>query len=68
LNLRLQPSAAALQTLALDARYLGGQIGMVGVLHPWTRDLAYHSPVHSLVPGGALALEGSQWCSPRCDA
>jgi Putative transposase len=60
-----QTSAAALQALALDPKYLGGHIGLVGGLHPWTRDLAYHPHLHSLVPGGALASDGVQWRSPR---
>ncbi len=64
-NVLLQTSAAALQALALDAKHLGGQIGMVGVLHPWTREMAYHPHVHSLVPAGALSPDGSQWLSPR---
>src|SRR5713101_3168046 len=51
-NLLLQTSTAALQALALDPTYLGGQLGLVGVLHTWTRELAYHPHVHSLVPGG----------------
>jgi Putative transposase/Transposase zinc-binding domain len=67
-NLLFQTSAAALQALALDPHYLGGQIGMVGVLHTWTRDLAYHPHVHYLVPGGALASEDPQWLAPRCQA
>ena len=67
-NLLLQTSAAALQRLTLDSTYLGGQIGMVGVLHPWTRDVAYHPHVHDLVPGGALSAEGSQGLSPRSAA
>ena len=67
-TLLFQTSAAALQTLALDPRHLGGQIGMVGVLHPWTRDLASHPHVHSLVPGGGLSPEGAQWLSPRSAA
>ena len=41
---------------------------MVGVLHTWTRDLAYHPHVHSLVPGGALAPEGMQGLSARSAA
>jgi hypothetical protein len=57
-----------LQRLTLDAKYRGGQIGMVGVLHTWTRDLAYHPHVHYLVPGGALSAEGLQWLSPRSAA
>jgi hypothetical protein len=67
-NLLFQTSAAALQALALDPHYLGGQIGMVGVLHTWTRDLAYHPHVHYLVPGGALSPEGTQWLAPRSAA
>jgi len=38
-NLLFQTSAAVLQALALDPTYLGGQLGMVGVLHTWTREL-----------------------------
>jgi hypothetical protein len=64
-TLLFQTSARALQTLALDPKYLGGQLGMVGVLHPWTRELAYHPPLHSLVPGGALAPDDSTWHTPR---
>ncbi len=63
-NLLLQTSSAAWKALALDPQYLGGQIGLVGVLHTWTRELAYHPPIHYLVPGGALAPDGSQWLSP----
>jgi hypothetical protein len=67
-NLLFHTSAAALPTLALAPPYLGGQIGMVGVLHTWPRALADHPHVHSLVPGGALSPAGSQWCTPRCEA
>jgi len=64
-TLLFQTSARALQTLALDPQYLGGPLGMVGVLHPWTREMAYHPPSHDLVPGGALAPDGSTWLTPR---
>lgn len=58
-------SAAATQQLARDPRFLGGQIGMVGVLHTWTRDLRYHPHVHYLVPAGGLAAEGQTWRPAR---
>lgn len=67
-NLLFQASAAALQALTLASHSLGGPIGLVGVLHTWPRDLAYHPPLHSLVPGGALSPEGAQWRSPRSAA
>ncbi len=60
-------SAAALQQLARDPRFVGGQIGMVGVLHTWTRDLSYHPHIHYLVPAGALASDGQGWLPARKD-
>ena len=54
-------SAAALQKLANDPRFVGGQIGMVGVLHTWKRDLNYHPHVHYLVPAGGLSEDGQTW-------
>jgi hypothetical protein len=60
-NLLFRTSAEALQQLALDPRFVGGQIGMVGVLQTWTRDLQYHPHVHYLVPGGGLAPDGQTW-------
>lgn len=60
-----QASAEATQKLAQDPRFVGGQIGMVGVLHTWTRNLAYHPHIHYLVPGGGLAANGLNWLSAR---
>ncbi len=52
-------SAAAVQDLARQPRYLGGELGMLGVLHTWTRQLAYHPHVHYLVPAVALCEDGA---------
>ena len=49
-NLIFRTSAAATQHLAQDSRFVGGQIGMIGVLHTWGRNLSYHPHVHYLVP------------------
>ena len=54
-------AAAATQDLAQDAHHIGGQIGLIGVLHTWTRDLAYHPHVHFLVPAGRLTPAGDAW-------
>jgi hypothetical protein len=58
-TLLFRASAAALQQLAHDPRFLGGQIGMLGVLQTWTRDLRFHPHVHYLVPAIALAPDGT---------
>ncbi len=63
--LLFRSSATALQQLAADPRFLGGQIGMVGVLQTWTRDLRYHPHIHYLVPAGALAPDGARWVEAK---
>jgi hypothetical protein len=65
-NILFRSSAEALQELAWDPRFIGGSIGMVGVLHTWTRDLRYHPHVHYIVPGGALTTDG-RWRPSRPD-
>jgi hypothetical protein len=64
-NILFRASAEALQQLAQDPRYVGGQIGMVGVLHTWGRNLSYHPHVHYLVPGGGWSKEDKQWLPAR---
>jgi hypothetical protein len=57
-DLLFRMSAEATQKLAQDPRFVGGQLGMVGVLHTWGRNLSYHPHVHYLVPAGGLAADG----------
>jgi hypothetical protein len=63
-TLLFQASAAALQQLARDPRFLGGQLGLLGVLQTWTRDLRFHPHIHYLVPAVAVAADG-RICRPR---
>jgi hypothetical protein len=66
-NLLFRASAAALMELARDPRFLGAQIGLLGVLQTWTRDLRYHPHIHYLVPGGGLADDGRTWLTAKAD-
>lgn len=59
-------SSEALQQLALDPRFIGGRVGMIGVLHTWTRDLRYHPHVHYIVTGGGLSSD-DRWLPSRPD-
>ena len=64
-GLLLRCAGAALQKLALDPRYVGGRLGMLAVLHTWTRDLRYHPHVHMLVTGGGLSADANAWLPAR---
>jgi hypothetical protein len=61
LDLLFATSAQALQDLAGNPRLLGAQLGMLGVLHTWSRTLIFHPHIHYLLPGGGLSLDGRQW-------
>jgi hypothetical protein len=58
-------SSSALQLLARDTRFVGGQVGLIGVLHTWGRNLIYHPHVHYLVPGGGFSDDGRTWLPSR---
>lgn len=46
--------AKVLTETAAEEKHLGVQPGFMGILHTWTRDLAYHPHIHWLMPGGGL--------------
>ena len=58
-DLLFAESAAALQQVAAVPRLLGAELGFVGVLHTWGRQLQHHPHVHFVVPAGGL--KGDQW-------
>ena len=66
-SLYFQTAAQALQKLARDPKFVGGQLGFFGVLQTWARDLAYHPHLHFIIAGGGLCKEGSQWLAACTD-
>jgi hypothetical protein len=65
-GLLFRTSAAALQKLARDPQYVGGELGMAGVLQTWPRDLSVlHPHIHYIVPGGGLSADGNTWLPAR---
>jgi hypothetical protein len=65
LDLLFATSAQALQDLAGNPRRLGAQLGMLGVLHTWSRTLIFHPHIHYLVPAGGLSLDARTWVAAR---
>jgi hypothetical protein len=47
--------------LAANPKRLGAQLGMLGVLHTWSRTLIFHPHIHYLIPGGGLSPDQRQW-------
>jgi len=64
-NTLFSSAASALQLLGSDPRFIGGQMGFLGVLHTWGRDLSYHPHVHFLVPAGGLSYDDLRWLPCR---
>ena len=65
LDLLFATSARTLQELAGNPRRLGAQLGMLGVLHTWSRTLIFHPHIHYLIPGGGLSPDGRRWVPAR---
>ena len=66
-NLLFRASAAAAQELARDPRFIGGQLGLIGILQTWARNLTYHPHIHYLVPGGGWDPTTQAWRTARPD-
>lgn len=54
-------SAKALRLLAANEKFLGGEIGMTGVLHTHSRQLAFHPHIHYVIPAGAIDPKLRAW-------
>jgi hypothetical protein len=60
-DLLFRTSADATQLLAQDPRCLGGQLGLIGILHTWGRNLSYHPHIHYLIPAGGVTANHLAW-------
>ena len=63
-NLLFKAAWSTIRTLGLDPkRKLGGEMGMLSVLHTWGQMLTQHIHLHCIVPGGALCEgeDGPKW-------
>ncbi len=54
-------ASETLKELAKDPRYLGAEIGFIGVLHTWSQTLMDHPHLHCIVTGGGLSEDGKKW-------
>ncbi len=54
----MQAAAQSLHVLSAEHHYIGGQIGILVVLHAWGKGMVHHPHVHCLVPADGLTSEG----------
>lgn len=54
-------SADTLRLLGGNEKFLGGSIGMTGVLHTNSRQLDFHPHIHYIVPAGAFEANKRLW-------
>ncbi len=54
-------ASETLLCLGRDPKHLGGEIGLISVLHTWGQNLMNHPHLHCIVPGGALSPDGKKW-------
>jgi putative transposase/transposase-like zinc-binding protein len=54
-------SASTLQDIAATPKYLGAELGFLGVLQTWSRQLWFHLHIHYIVPGAGLRADGLRW-------
>jgi hypothetical protein len=64
-SLMMKAAADALQKLAADPQYLGARVGILAVLHTWTRAMLFHPHVHMLVTAGGLRSDSETWIEPK---
>jgi Putative transposase/Transposase zinc-binding domain len=66
-NLLMQSAAETLREVAANPQRLGGQIGVLMVLHTWGQNLHHHPHVHCVVTGGGLSCNarGEVDAAPR---
>jgi len=63
-HLLFKASAQAIMLLAKDKRFLGADIGMMGILQTWSRVLAYHPHLHFVIPGGGIRNDRWKYSKP----
>ena len=64
-DLLFRAASDTMLTIASDPRHLGARIGITAVLHTWGSAMTHHPHVHTIVPGGGIAPDGTSWISSR---
>jgi hypothetical protein len=61
INILFKAASRSLMLLARDPKYIGANIGIVAVLHTWSRAMIYHPHIHCIVTGGGYDTMTGCW-------
>mgnify|MGYP006302050313 CR=1 FL=1 len=64
-RLLFRAASKTLLALCRDDRHLGGEVGIIAVLHTWGQTLIDHPHLHCVVTGGGISNDGLRWVSPK---
>ena len=64
-SILFKASSKTMEKLSSDTKRIGGKLGMIGILHTWSRTLVYHPHVHYIVTGGGFSKENNKWNRSR---
>ena len=49
---------SVIRDFAANPKFMGGQAGMIAILHSWGQNLSLHPHLHCIVPGGGMSSSG----------
>lgn len=64
-NIIFKAASETLLELGKDSKYLGGEIGLIAILHTWGQNLMDHPHLHCIVPAGGLSMDKQRWIPSR---
>lgn len=64
-SILFKSASETLLVLGKDPKHLGAEIGIIAVLHTWGQNLMDHPHLHSIVTGGGLSKDKSQWVKAK---
>ncbi|MBZ0098460.1 MAG: IS91 family transposase, partial [Taibaiella sp.] len=64
-DLLFKAASQTILKLAADKKHIGGQGGLLAILHTWGQNQSFHPHLHCVVPGGALSFDGNRWVYPK---
>jgi hypothetical protein len=62
-DILFKAASGTILELTKDTKHLGGDTGIIAVLHTWGQNLMEHPHLHCIVPSGGLSSDRSHWIS-----